>query len=120
MSMVPLVNLLDCRATTSAWWSIISTSLRHTTLTRSLVHLHHDWVHNSLELFLLVLKLLLLRHLILIQPIEGLLHSLLNFVLVIALELILQLLLLQGVAHREAVVLQALLCFNLVLCFLIF
>merc|ERR1719182_651011 len=119
-----LINLLDCWATTATWCCTTSprhTALRHpTTATCSLVHLHHDWVHDALKLFLLVLELLLLCKLILVQPVESLLHSLLDFVLVVTLKLVLQLLLLQGVAHREAVVLQAVLGLDLELGFLVF
>merc|ERR1719506_3219569 len=111
-----LIDLLDGWATTAG-----HTTLRHfTTATCSLVNLHHDWVHDTLKLLLLVFKLLLLCKLILVQPVESLLHGLLDFVLIVALELVLQLLLLQGVAHREAVVLQAILCLNLGLCLLVF
>mmetsp|Transcript_6921 Transcript_6921/g.9599 ORF Transcript_6921/g.9599 Transcript_6921/m.9599 type:complete len:184 (+) Transcript_6921:89-640(+) len=94
---------------------------RHTaTATCRLVHLHHDGVHDSLQLLLLGLKLVLLSQLVLVEPIQCLLNGLFNLVLVTSLELVLQLLFCQGVAHGEAVVLQAVLGLNLGLVRLIF
>merc|ERR1719223_517828 len=108
-SPAPSVYFFNCCAT-----------VRHATPSCGLVDLHHDWVHNALELLLFCFELILLGHLVLVQPVEGLLHSLLDFVFVVTLKLVHQLLLLQGVTHGEAVVLQAVLCFNLSLCFLVF
>merc|ERR1712100_360500 len=74
-----LVNFLNRWATGTTWWSTSTeTTSRHATLwhaaaTCSLVYLHHNWVHDTIELFLLGLKLILLRKLILVQPIKSLL-----------------------------------------------
>merc|ERR1719375_324289 len=117
-SWANLVYLLNCGASAAACRVIVETSTRHATrsiwrTTCSLVDLHHDRVHNALEFFLLGLKLILLGELILIQPVKGFLNSLLNLVLVIALKLVLKLLLLEGVAHGEAIVFQAVLGLDL-------
>eukprot|EP00438_Fugacium_kawagutii_P036330 Skav220742 [mRNA] locus=scaffold2753:402066:402800:+ [translate_table: standard] len=118
-----LVNLLDGWASTTARSTTHATT-RHATLWHpaaacSLVDLHHDGVHNALELLLLGLKLILLSKLILVQPVQCLLHCGFDLLLVTRLELVLQLLLIQGVAHSEAVVLQAVLGFDLLLVLLI-
>merc|ERR1719498_991331 len=91
-----LVYFLNCWATSTTWCSTsIKASTRHATLwhattASSLVHLHHNWIHDTLKLLLLGLKFILLRELILVQPVEGLLHSFLNLVFVVTLKLILQ------------------------------
>merc|ERR550514_2243146 len=72
----------------------------------SLVHLHHDRVDDALELLLLSFELIFFCQLILVKPVQGVLHCFLDLFLVARLELVLQLLLTQGVPHREAVVLQ--------------
>merc|ERR1719331_2609960 len=97
LKQIRLVDLLNSWATTAAWCctSARHATLRHittTTATCSLVDLHHDWVDNALKLFLLAFELVLLRKLILVQPIERFLHGLFDLVLIIALELVLQLL----------------------------
>merc|ERR1711972_1227379 len=66
-------------------WHITSTTCR-------LVYLHHDRVHDTLNLLLLCLKLVLLRKLVLVKPIERVLHRLFDLLLVTRLELILELL----------------------------
>merc|ERR1719375_2282723 len=122
-SWANLVYLLNCGASAAACCVIVKTSAGHATrsiwrTTCSLVDLHHDRVHNALEFFLLGLKLVLLGELILIKPVKGFLHSLLNLVLVVALELVFEFLLLEGVAHGEAVVFQTVLGLDLdFLCF---
>merc|ERR1719261_2445650 len=89
-------------------------ALRHaTTATRGLVHLHHDRVHDALEFLLLGLELVLLSKLVLVQPVQGLLHSRLDLLLVTSLELVSQLFLCEGVAHGKAVVLQTVLGLDL-------
>merc|ERR1711972_388427 len=102
------INFLNCRSTCAARSRIVKSPTRHTTFGHpatscSLVHLHHNWVDNSLELFLLRLKFIFL-----------------DFVFVVTLELVLQLFFLQGVAHGEAVILQTVFGFNLTLILLIF
>merc|ERR1719396_336801 len=113
-----LVNLLDRRATSTTWRCTIESATRHPSLwhptpSGSLVDLHHDRVHDSFQLLLLPLELVLLGQLILVQPIEGLLDCSFDLLLVPCLELLLELLLLQSVAHGEAVILQAILGLNL-------
>merc|ERR1712038_1079707 len=119
------INLLDSGTTASTTTTKIATSTRHATLwhattTGSLVHLHHDWIHDALNLFLLGFKLIFLRQLILVKPIKCILDRLLNFVLIITLKLVLQLLFLQGVSHGEAIILETVLCLNFRLVCLIF
>merc|ERR1719419_482816 len=84
-----------------------------TAAARRLVDLHHDGVHDTLELLLLGLELVFLSQLVFVKPVKGLLHRLFNLFLVPALELVLELLLVEGVAHREAIILQAILGLNL-------
>merc|ERR1712113_367127 len=113
-----LVNLLDCRATGTTRCCAIKATTRHASLwhpttSGSLVDLHHDWVHDSFQFLLLPLKLVLLGQLILVQPIECLLDCGLDLLFVPCLELLLEFLLLQSVAHGEAIVLQAILSFDL-------
>merc|ERR550525_1510458 len=116
-----LVHLLDGWASTStSTWRCAST--RHATLwstTCSLVDLHHDWVHDTLKLLLLSLELILLSQLVLVQPVQSLLHCRLDLLLVATLELVLELLLVQGVAHGEAIVLQAILGLDLLFVLLV-
>merc|ERR1719174_1081326 len=108
-----LDHLLDSWATctTTTWHA----TLWHSTATCSLVDLHHDWVDDAFKLLLLSLKLILLSQLVLVEPIEGLLHCLLDLLFVIALELILKLLLRERITQAEAVVLKTILGFNLLL-----
>merc|ERR1712216_1094580 len=110
------VNLLDCWAAGTSWWGVsIHTTARHATFWTTacgLIHFHHDWVHDTLNLLLLRLELILLGQLVLVQPIQSLLNGLLNLVFVITLEFVLQFLLLQSVAHCEAVILQTVFGFN--------
>merc|ERR1719359_914574 len=92
------INLLDCWTTGTSWWGVtIHTTTRHAALWTaacSLVHFHHDWVHDTLNLLLLRLELILLGKLVLVQPIQRFLNRLLNLVFVVSLEFVLQLLLL--------------------------
>merc|ERR1719263_1038412 len=94
-------------------WHATSTHVRCTT--SCLVNLHHDGVHHALQLLLLGLELILLGQLVLVEPIQSLLDCLLDVVLVITLELVLELLFLQGVAHGEAIILEAILGLDLCL-----
>merc|ERR1719198_1320440 len=114
------IDLLHCGATsTGTRWGTTHASSRHAALghaataARSLVDLHHDRVHSAFELLLLCLELVLLRELVLIEPVKAVLHGLLDLLLVAILELFLELLLIQCVAHREAVVLEAILRLDL-------
>merc|ERR1712091_829614 len=92
------IHFLNCWTTCSTTWHVATT--RHatfwhtTTPASSLVDFHHDRIHNALELLLLCLKLILLSKLVLVQPVQSLLHRLLDLVLVIAFKLFLQPLLL--------------------------
>merc|ERR1719163_1372100 len=63
--------------------------LRHTTTTCCLVYFHHDWVDNSLQLFLFGFELILLSQLILVKPIKTLLNSCFNFLFVTILKFVL-------------------------------
>merc|ERR1719378_548924 len=117
-----LVNLLNGWATGATGSRRGTSEVRHTAARHaatissgSLVNLHHDRVHHTLKLLLLGFELVLLCQLVLVQPVEGVLDGLFDGLLVATLELVLQLLLLQGVAHGEAVVLQAVLRLNLAL-----
>ena len=93
-----LVNLLNGRAAGaaaggSAHAATGHATLGHATAASRLVDLHHDGVHDALELLLLGLELVLLSELVLVQPVQGLLDCALDLFLVSALELVLQLLL---------------------------
>merc|ERR1719382_963231 len=120
-----LVNLLDCRTTGTTRCRAIKATTRHASLwhattSGSLVDLHHDRVHDSFQLLLLPLELVLLGQLIFVQPVQCLLDCSLDLLFVPCLELLLKLLLLQSVAHGEAIVLQAVLRFDLGLVGLVF
>merc|ERR1712032_119439 len=113
------VHLLDggsARAGTSR--GITAETSRHAssghaaTSSCCLVDLHHDRVDDALELLLLALELIFLSQLVLVKPVKSVLHCLFDFFLVTALELVLQFFLLQGVAHGEAVILEAVLCLD--------
>merc|ERR1719198_342937 len=89
------VHLLDSGATgTSARRGTATrhASFWHTSSACSLVNLHHDWIHDSLQLLLLAIKLIFLCQLVLVQPIQGFLHCTLDFLLVTTLEFVFQLL----------------------------
>merc|ERR1719453_1032583 len=121
-----LIDLLDswatCGTTTCGTTHVWHAATRHTisTTTSGLVDLHHDWIDNALNFFLLGLEFILLSQLVLVEPVQGFLDCLLNLVFVICLKFILQLLLLQSVAHGETVVLKTILGFNFLLVGLIF
>merc|ERR1712087_563116 len=124
VAQIRLVDLLDSWATSAtrrcaaAWHA----SLRHTTSTTcSLVDLHHDRIHDTLQFFLLCLELVFLCKLVLVKPVKRVLNGLLNLLLIVTLKLVLKFFLGESVTHCEAVVFQAILCFNfglvlLVLC----
>merc|ERR1719265_1352194 len=103
-----LVDLLDSwasaatRSRTGAWHATHVAAAS----TGSLVHFHHDGIHDALDLLLLGLELILLGKLVLVQPVQSLLHGSLDLLLVTSLELVGKLLLCEGVAHGEAVVLE--------------
>merc|ERR1719378_633738 len=82
-----------------------ATHVRHAAATCCLVYLHYDRVHDALDFLLLRLEFVLLSKLVLVEPIQSLLHSLLDLFLIAVLELVLELLLVQSVPHREAIVL---------------
>merc|ERR1719162_1042435 len=112
------IDFLDSWAAGTPWCSAIHattwhSTLGHATTASSLVDLHHDWVHNTLKLLLFRLELILLSHLVLVEPVECFLNCFLNLVLVVALKLLFELLLLESVAHGEAIVFQTILGLNL-------
>merc|ERR1719253_128449 len=112
------VNLLDSRATAATWHAAAASAVEttswhaalwHTTAPRRLVDLHHDRVHDTLNFLLLRFELIFFGELVLVQPVKGILHRLLDLLLVTIFEFLFELLLVQRVTHGEAVVLQAIL-----------
>merc|ERR1719337_213072 len=110
------VDFLHGRTTTA---STRHSSTRHAprhvwhtafTTTCSLVDFHHDRVHYPFELLLLCFEFILLCQLVLVQPIQGVLHGFLDLVLVASFEFFLE-----CVAHREAIIFQTVLSFDLAL-----
>merc|ERR1711988_1173471 len=95
-----LVDLLDSWATcTGAWRSTSTTKVWHATVrhapsTCSLVDLHHDGIHHTFELLLFGLEFILLCQLVLVEPVQSILHSFLDGFLVASLKLVLELFLL--------------------------
>merc|ERR1712066_1036425 len=109
------IHFFNRGATSAPWCStshIRHSASGHPTTTCSLVDLHHDWIHNTFKLLLLGFEFILLSKLILVKPIQCVLHGLFNLVLVITFKLLFQLLFLQSVAHGEAIVLQTILGFD--------
>merc|ERR1740117_40066 len=91
-----LIHFLDSWTAGTPWSSAIHattwhSTFRHATTASCLVNLHHDWVHDTLKLLLLRLELILLSHLVLVEPVKCLLNCLLDLVLVVTLELLLEL-----------------------------
>merc|ERR1712187_50029 len=120
-SLVDLLNGWATAATTTAWHTTAwHTTLWHAATTGSLIDLHHDRIHDPLELLLLSLEFILFGHLFLVEPIQRVLDSFLDFLFVPSLEFVLELVVRQSVAHLEAVVLQAVLRLNFHLVRLIF
>merc|ERR1719454_427159 len=70
-----------------------ATHVWHTAATRCLVHLHHYWVHDALDLLLLRLELILLSELVLVEPVQSLLHRLLDLFFVAVFKFVLEFLL---------------------------
>merc|ERR1719273_1307544 len=93
-----LVNLLHGGSTRGSTWGCTTpkTATWHSTLwhltsaTCRLVHLHHDWVHHTLDLFLLCFKLILLSKLVFVKPVKRVLHCLLDFLFVTTFKLVFQ------------------------------
>merc|ERR1719237_1607905 len=120
------VDLLHCRAACAGTRWAVEATARHATsrhsfatATSSLIHLHHDRIYNTLDFLLLRLEFILLGKLVLVQPVQCILHRLLDFLLVARLEFVLELFLVKRVPHRETIVLQAVLRFDLHLLLLI-
>merc|ERR1719408_1004867 len=94
------IHLLDRRATrtgtgrggAAAWHAA---HVWHAAAACCLVHLHHDRVHDALDLLLLRLELVLLSELVLVEPVQSLLNGALDLLLIAVLELALELLLVQ-------------------------
>merc|ERR1719253_559454 len=83
------VNFFHSWTASSASWC----TARHiwhtvgTTATAScLIHFHHDWIDDSLELFLLGLELVFLSELVLVQPVQCFLNSFFNLFFVVTLK----------------------------------
>merc|ERR1740121_1290122 len=108
------INFLDCWTTcTPRGWSCAwHATFWHVPTASCLVNLHHDGVNHTFKLLLLRLKFILLGELILIKPIEGILHGLFDVLLVPRFKLIFQFLLAQCIAHREAIILQTIFCLD--------
>merc|ERR1712137_520390 len=113
------VHLLHSGPGATTWRATHTTarhaSLRHFTTTSGLVYLHHDGVHDALELLLLPFELVLLGQLVLVQPVQSILHGLLDFLFVAILELLFQLL--QAVLGLD-LLLAGLVLSPVLLCFL--
>merc|ERR1712187_954188 len=107
-SLVDLLNGWATAATATAWHTTAwHTTLWHTTTTSCLVDLHHNGIDDPFEFLLLCLEFILFGHLVLVEPIQRVLDSFLDFLFVPTLEFVLQLVIRQSVSHLEAVVLQA-------------
>merc|ERR1719373_1452169 len=89
------VHFFNRGATSPPWCStshIRHSASGHPTTTRSLVNFHHNWIYNTFKLLLLGFEFILFSKLILVKPIQCVLHRLFNFVLVITFEFLFQLL----------------------------
>ena len=69
----------------------------HATTAGSLVRFHRDGIDEAIELFLLGHEIVIVSQLVIAEPIQSVLHGLLDFVLIVALKLYLQFLFLQSV-----------------------
>merc|ERR1712157_678966 len=116
--MLVSIDLFDCWTSVSA--TTWHTTSWHATTTCCLVHLHHDGVNDTFNLFLLGLELILFGQLIFVKPIQGVLHCGFNLFLVSTLPMVLQLVVRKCVPHLEAIVLQAVFRLDLLLVLLIF
>merc|ERR1712151_380996 len=118
------IHLLNCWATRASarrgCAARHATHVWHAAATRCLVHLHHYRVHHPLDLLLLRLELILLSELVLVEPVQGLLHRLLDLFFVAVFKFVLEFFLVQSVPHCEAVIFQAVFCLDLLLVGLIF
>merc|ERR1719497_120742 len=106
-------------ACASTRWSVAKTAARHAIprhsfapTPRGLIPLHHDRIYNTLHFLLLCLEFILLRELVLVEPVKRVLHSLFNFFFVAVFKFLLELFLIERVAHCETIVFQAILCFD--------
>merc|ERR1712151_1427272 len=123
LTLASSVDLFDSWASASATtWHTTTwhTSFWHATAPCCLVYLHHDGVNNTFNLFLLGLEFILFGQLVLVKPIQSVLHCSFNLFLVSTLELVLQLVVRKRVPHLEAIVLQAVLRLDLLLVLLFF
>merc|ERR1712071_241106 len=104
------IHLLHGGATSAACASEAAAghaSFGHASATASsLVYLHHDRIDYTFQFLLFALELVLLGELVLIEPIQRFLDSVLDLLLVPRLKLFLQFFLLEGVPHCEAIILQ--------------
>merc|ERR1712228_700385 len=93
-SMPHSVNLFDRWTSISATtWHTTTwhTSFWHAAATCCLVYLHHDGINNTFDFFLLCLELILFGQLVLVKPVQSVLHCRFDLLLVTTLELVLQL-----------------------------
>merc|ERR1719409_694220 len=115
-----LVNLLDVgpAAAAAALGHAAGHAAGHATHAAAAalrVHGGHDRRADALDLLALVLELLLLRHLVALEPRERALDGLLGLGLVVVRDLVLDLLVVERVLHRVAVVLERVLRLDLLL-----
>ena len=83
---ISLVDLLYCRACTTtciAWHATTRhAAFRHPASTSRLIHLHHNGIHDPLNLFLLHLEFVFLCELVFVEPIKCILDGGLKFLFV--------------------------------------
>ncbi|EYU41711.1 hypothetical protein MIMGU_mgv1a019254mg, partial [Erythranthe guttata] len=84
------------------------------------IHLSNNRVANTLKLLHLVIKLVCLSQLVPVEPLNGLLNSLLNLLPVITIQLRSNLFILDSVPHVVGVVLKSILRLNLLLVLFVF
>ncbi|KAF6171986.1 hypothetical protein GIB67_029404, partial [Kingdonia uniflora] len=115
-----LVNLFYLGSSSSSTRDILihaSTHIRSTTST--LVHLSNDGVAESLQHLHLVIKLLSLCKLVSIEPLDCLINSILNLLLISGVKLSSNFLIFYCVPHVVCIVFQGILRLNLLLVFLV-
>ncbi|KAI5414768.1 hypothetical protein KIW84_040292 [Lathyrus oleraceus] len=112
--MASLVNLFNLRTRSRS----IRTTTRHTISHRhiststTLIHLSNNRITNPFQLLLLILKLLHFTQLIPFQPLNSLLHSLLNLLSIIITQLPTNLVILNSIPHIVSIILKRILSFH--------
>jgi len=113
--IVKIASLIDLRDVGGALGHTTGLSAGHAASASALVHLDHDGVADSLELLHLGIELVLLSHLVVVQPLEGLVDGLVGGLGVGRFDLVLDVGVVEGVLHGEAVVLETVLGLDLLL-----